>query len=174
VLGEIIPPPPPTVPELPSDESKMDLPLRQMLAKHREHAACAGCHARFDGFGLAFEGYGPVGERRTVDLAGRLIDAHADFPGGHQGNGLDDLLVCIRTHREQDFTNNLQRKILVYALGRGLQLSDDPLLDEMRKSFADNGHRLSALIESIIVSPQFRNQRNPEYLTKAEGTRKAD
>src|SRR5207253_11514547 len=84
LLGEVIPPPPPTVPELPADESKMDLPLGQMLARHRENPACAGCHQRFDGFGLAFEGYGPVGEQRTKDLAGRQVDTRAEFPGGGQ------------------------------------------------------------------------------------------
>jgi hypothetical protein len=55
VLGEIIPPPPPIVPELPADEAKSDLPLRDMLAQHRSNAVCASCHARFDSFGLAFE-----------------------------------------------------------------------------------------------------------------------
>ncbi len=164
VLGEIIPPPPPTVPELPSDESKMDLPLREMLAKHRQNPACAGCHARFDSFGLTFEGYGPVGEQRTKDLAGRAVDTHADFPGGRQGNGLDDLLTYIRAYREKDFINNLCRKMLVYSLGRSLQFSDEPLLDDARKAFDASGNRLSVLIESIVVSSQFRNQRNPEYL----------
>ncbi len=82
VLGEEIPPPPAVVPELPRDEAKLDLPLREMLAKHREDASCASCHARFDSFGLAFEGYGPVGERRTKDLAGRPVDTRATFPGG--------------------------------------------------------------------------------------------
>lgn len=163
VLGEVIPPPPPTVPELPGDESKMDLPLRQMLAKHREHAACAGCHQRFDGFGLAFEGYGPVGEQRSKDLAGRPVDIQAEFPGGGQGSGIDGLIEYIRGRREKDYVNNLCRKLLVYALGRGLQLSDEPLVDQMKNGFTTSGHRFSALIESIVVSPQFRNQRNPEY-----------
>ena len=80
VLGEVIPPPPPIVPELPNDEAKLDLPLREMLAKHRDNPACAGCHARFDSFGLAFEGYGPIGEARTKDLAGHPVETRADFP----------------------------------------------------------------------------------------------
>lgn len=164
VLGESIPPPPPSVPELPGDESKMDLPLRQMLAKHRENAACAGCHARFDGFGLAFEGYGPVGEQRTKDLAGRAVDTQADFPGGRQGKGLDDLVAYIREKRESDFVDNLVRKLLVYALGRSLQLSDEPLVDSMKTSFAAGGNRFSVLVESIVSSPQFRNQRVPVQL----------
>lgn len=167
LLGEAIPPPPPSVPELPSDESKMDLPLREMLARHREHASCAGCHRRFDGFGLAFEGYGPVGEQRTKDLAGRPVETQAEFPGGGQGSGVDGLTEYIRTRREKDYVNNLCRKALVYALGRGLQLSDEPLIEQIRGAFAASGHRFSALVESIVVSPQFLNQRNPEY--RAQG-----
>ena len=65
LLGEHIPPPPPHVPELPNDEAKLgDLTLREALARHRDDKSCAGCHERFDSFGLAFEGYGPVGEAR--------------------------------------------------------------------------------------------------------------
>ena len=88
VLGEMIPPPPPVVPELPKDEAKLDLPLREMLAQHRSNPACASCHARFDAFGLALENYGPVGEARTKDLAGHAVDTQATFPGGSQGAGL--------------------------------------------------------------------------------------
>ena len=80
VLGERIPPPPPVVPELPRDEAKLDLPLREMLARHRADPDCAACHARFDALGLVFEGFGPVGDRREKDLAGRPIDARASFP----------------------------------------------------------------------------------------------
>jgi hypothetical protein len=85
VLGEQIPPPPPTVPELPADEGKMDLPLREMLERHRADPSCAGCHARFDSFGLAFEGYDPVGERRTDDLAGRPRRRRSHFSGRRRG-----------------------------------------------------------------------------------------
>src|ERR1041384_2575013 len=103
VLGERIPPPPPKVPELPSDESKLELSLRDTLAKHREDPNCAACHARFDSLGLVFEGYGPIGERREKDLAGRPIDAHAVFPSGGEGTGLEGLLQYVREKRQNDF-----------------------------------------------------------------------
>ncbi len=132
VLGEEIPPPPAVVPELPRDEAKLDLPLREVLAKHREDASCATCHARFDSFGLAFEGYGPIGERRTKDLAGRPVDTQATFPGGSEGSGFDGLRNYMRTHRQNDFIDNLCRKMLVYALGRSLMLSDEPTIEAAR------------------------------------------
>ena len=169
VLGEVIPPPPPTVPELPRDESKSNLPVRELLAKHRENPACASCHARFDSFGLAFEGYGPVGERRTKDLAGRTVDERATFPGGGQGDGLDGLQSYIRARREKDFLNNLCEKTLAYALGRSLMISDEPLLEAMQTKLAASGHKMSALIETIVTSPQFLNRRSPEFAQQKGG-----
>jgi len=159
VLGETIPPPPPVVPELPSDEAKLDLPLREMLARHRENPACAACHARFDSFGLAFEGYGPIGERRSKDLAGHPVDTQAVFPGGSQGAGFEGIEAYIREHRQNDFIDNLSRKLLVYALGRSLILSDEPLVERMRTTLAANGYRFDPLVEAIVTSPQFVNKR---------------
>ena len=159
VLGEVIPPPPPTVPELPKDEAKLDLPLREMLAKHRDNPSCSSCHARFDSFGLTFEGYGPVGEARTKDLAGRPVDTQATFPGGSQGAGLRGLQDYIRANREKDFLDNLSRKMLVYALGRSLQLSDELLIERMNARLAANGYRFGALVETVVTSPQFLKKR---------------
>jgi hypothetical protein len=159
VLGEVIPPPPPTVPELPSDEAKMDLPLRDALAQHRSNPACASCHARFDAFGLTLENYGPVGETRTKDLAGRPVDTAAAFPGGSQGSGLSGLQTYIRAQREKDFLDNISRKLLVYALGRSPLLSDEPLIQRMNSRLAASGYRIGALIETIVTSPQFTNRR---------------
>jgi hypothetical protein len=161
VLGEVIPPPPPTVPELPQDEAKLDLPLREVLAKHRDNPACSSCHARFDTFGLTFEGYGPVGEARTKDLAGRQVDTQATFPGGSQGAGLAGLQRYIRANREKDFVDNLCRKMLVYALGRSLALSDEPLIQRMNARVAASGYRMGTLVETIVTSPQFLKRRTP-------------
>jgi hypothetical protein len=159
VLGEVIPPPPPTVPELPRDEATSNLSVRDLLAKHRDNKACAACHARFDSFGLVFEGFGPIGERRKSDLAGRAVDMRAAFPGGKQGEGIAGLQDYIRANREQDFLNNLNEKLLAYALGRSLLLSDEPLLEAMRTKLTASGYKMSALIETIVASPQFLNKR---------------
>ncbi|HYW48239.1 MAG TPA: DUF1592 domain-containing protein [Bryobacteraceae bacterium] len=168
VLGETIPPPPPVVPELPQDEAKSDLPVRDMLAKHRENPACASCHARFDTVGMAFEGYGPVGEARTKDLAGRPVDTKAVFPGGSQGAGFEGVQTYIREHRQADFLDNLSRKLLAYALSRSLQLSDELTVERMETRLAANGYQFSSLVETIVTSPQFLNKRNPDLPEKPE------
>ncbi len=161
VLGIRVPPPPPVVPELPSDESKTDLPIRQMLANHRSIPFCAACHQRFDSFGLAYEGYGPIGDVRTKDLAGRPVDTAVTYPGGVNGVGFEGLRDFIRDYRQDQFINNVCRKLLSYGLNRTLQLSDEALVDTMQTNLAKQGYGFDSLVETIVLSPQFRNKRIP-------------
>jgi hypothetical protein len=174
LLGETIPPPPPVVPELPHDESKTDRPLREVLAAHRANPVCAACHARFDSFGLAFEGFGPTGEARVKDLAGRPIDASATFPGGVQGAGMDGVQAFIRGHRQNDFVDGMARKLLSYALNRSLQLSDEGLIDKMKARLAANDNRFGAMVEAIVTSPQFLNKRRAEVPARSVAQAKSE
>ncbi len=160
LLGENIPAPPAIVPDLPDDESKLgETTLRQALARHRADKACAGCHEHFDAIGLAFEGYGPVGETRTKDLGGHPVDTHATFPGGSTGAGLEGLRAYIQADRRGEFLDNLCRKLLAYALGRTLIPSDDRTIEAMRARLDGDSGRFSALVETVVTSPQFRNKR---------------
>jgi hypothetical protein len=172
VLGEVIPPPPPVVPELPTDEAKTDLPIRDLLVQHRANPMCAACHSRFDSLGLAFEGYGPVGEARTKDLGGRAVDAHADFPGGAKGAGLAGVKEYIREHRQKDFVDNISRKLLAYALDRSVQLSDEPLAERMEAKLAARKYQFDSLIETIVTSPQFLERRRTENAQRPDNRQK--
>jgi hypothetical protein len=160
LLGENIPAPPANVPDLPDDESKLgETTLRQALARHRADKACAGCHEHFDAIGLAFEGYGPVGETRTKDLGGHPVDTHATFPGGSTGAGLEGLRAYVQADRRGEFLDNLCRKLLAYALGRTLIPSDDRTIETMRARLDADSGRFSGLVETVVSSPQFRNKR---------------
>ncbi|MEI6862501.1 MAG: DUF1592 domain-containing protein, partial [Verrucomicrobiota bacterium] len=110
LLGTRIPAPPPNVPTIPADETKLgDLTLAQTLARHRADKSCASCHDKFDSFGLVFEGYGPVGERRALDLAGRPVQTAATFPDGSTGVGLDGLKYYFTTKADTEFKDHLCR-----------------------------------------------------------------
>jgi hypothetical protein len=164
LLGEHIPAPPADVPELPADESKLgELSLRQLLAKHRAVKSCSVCHNRFDAIGLVFESYGPIGERRKLDLGGRPVDDRAQFPDGSEGNGLDGLRSYLGAERKEDFVDNLCRKLLAYSLGRSLLLSDESTIEKMSADLKGNDHRFGQVIETIVTSPQFQNRRGRDY-----------
>ncbi len=161
LLGEQIPPPPPTVPELPKDEANTGaLTLPQLLARHRADKSCSGCHQRFDAVGLVFEGFGPVGERRVNDLGGRPVASGALFPDGKERAGLQGLRAYLREKRQGDFVDNLCKKMFAYALGRTLLPSDTKALASMREKLLAADYAFGALVEEIVLSPQFLKRRS--------------
>jgi sugar lactone lactonase YvrE len=165
LLDERIPPPPPTVPELPKDEADLGkLTLAQTLARHRADKNCATCHQRFDSIGLVFEDYGPIGERRSKDLGGRPVDNRAAFPDNVERQGLDGLRTYLREKRQAEFLANFNGKLFSYALGRTLLPSDQATLKKMQTPAAADGYTLGSpalgdLVEAIVTSRQFLNKR---------------
>jgi hypothetical protein len=87
------------------------------------------------------------------------VDDSATFPGGSTGAGVEGLRAYIRAHRQNDFIDNLSRKLLAFTLGRSLMLSDELLVEAMRTKLAASGYKFETLIESVVTSPQFRNKR---------------
>lgn len=171
VLGEHIPPPPASVPALPSDESKLgDRTLRETLVAHRADPSCASCHQRFDSLGLVFEGFGPIGERRELDLGGHPVDTHALFPDGSEGAGIEGLRRYIQSRRRDDFVDAFIRKLFGYALGRTLILSDEETVQWMKVNLRRNGYRFETLIDSIVTSSQFRYKRVHNEFTEAQNS----
>jgi len=166
VLGEHIPAPPADVVALPAKETDTNgKTVRELLELHVESAKCARCHIRFDSIGLAMEGFDPVGRKRDKDLAGRLVDNVVKLPDGTAAHGIPEFARHILKERRDDFVNTVCRKLLGYALGRSLQLSDDVLLQEMRTALDQHGDRIVPLFETIVRSPQFRNQRGRDFTT---------
>jgi hypothetical protein len=160
LLGEKLPKPPKNVPVLP--ESELDtngLTMRQITERHRETASCAKCHDRIDPFGFALEGFDAIGRRRTNDLAGRPIDTSVTLKDGTQFADIVGLRDFVLTKRRKEFLRQFSRKLLGYALGRAVELSDEPLLAEIQRVLSTNGYQIQSAIETIINSPQFRQHR---------------
>ena len=164
LLGEHIPAPPADVATLPAKETDTQgKTIRQLLALHTDDVRCARCHVRFDPVGLAMEGFDPIGRARSKDLAGRPIDNLVRLPSGKEAHGVPEFAKHLIAERKHDFEKTLGQKLLGYALGRSLQLSDQPLLEAMQASLGANEDRLGAVFETIVCSPQFRNQRCRDF-----------
>jgi hypothetical protein len=129
------------------------------VARHTRDARCAACHRKIDPFGFALEGFDAIGRLRQLDLAGRPIDTHAKLPDGTEVNGLAGLRDYLVRTRRGAVVRQFCRKLLGYALGRAVQLSDGPLLGEMHQRLKDNGFRFSVAVEAIVQSRQFREIR---------------
>jgi len=153
ILGDKLPNPPKGVPVLP-DEAPEGLTERQLIERHSRDANCAGCHSRIDPYGFALEGFDAIGRAREADTKTVLRD-------GKTIAGLEGLRDYLAGERRGDFLRQFSRKLLGYALGRSVQLSDQPLLDEMVES---DGALVGDLVEKIVLSPQFRNGRGREIV----------
>lgn len=158
LLGERIPPPPKDIPQLP-DEIPEGLTERQLTELHSSAAACATCHLRVDPWGFALEGFDAIGRARTVDAAGVPIDSVTQLPDGTPLDSLDSVRQYLLTVRRDDFLRQFCRKLLGFALGRSVQLSDKPLIDEMMTQLAAHDYRLSVAIDCIVTSDQFQRVR---------------
>lgn len=160
LLGEKLPKPPKDVPILPEDETATDgLTVRELVARHTSDAKCSSCHKKIDPFGFSLEGYDAIGRRRDVDLANRPIDTKTTLPDGQGIDGWPGLRDYLIENRRATVLRQFCKKLLGYSLGREVQLSDEPLLEEMQQQLAEHEYRFSAAVETILKSPQFREIR---------------
>ncbi|MCH5372965.1 MAG: DUF1588 domain-containing protein, partial [Planctomycetes bacterium] len=150
LLGERLPRPPAGVPQLP-ESVPSGLTERQLIERHSSDPACAKCHSRIDPFGFALEQYDAIGALRPHEA-----DTRTTLYGGKAIEGLDGLRGYLVTDRRDEVVRQFCRKLLGYALGRELQLSDEPLIDEMLDKLTDRDYRFSAAVEAIVTSPPFR------------------
>ena len=156
LLGERLPRPPAGVPVLP-DEPPQGLTARQLIEQHSSAETCAKCHRKIDPFGFALEQYDAIGRLRPapVDTTTMLVE-------GQTIDGIEGLRHYLLNDRRDDIVRQFCRKLLGYALGREVQLSDRPLLDTMMNDLKMNDYRFSAAVESIVLSDQFRKIRGTE------------
>lgn len=153
------PPPPPGVDQLPDDHASGDdaRSLRQILEVHRRDPDCASCHLRMDALGFALEPFDAVGRWRTNE-EGRLIDSAATLPGGRKiegPRGLRDVLI-----EDPALLRSFAKHLLIYALGRGLEWRDEPLLDGLAAKLQDQP-TVKAAIDFIVTSDAFRRMPRP-------------
>ena len=164
LLGDKLPRPPKGVPILP-ETAPQGLTERQLIEKHSSDPACARCHQRVDPFGFALEGFDAIGRARSKDASGLDIDTRTVLPGGVAVDGLNGLRDYLLTLRQDDFLRQFSRKLLGYALGRAVQLSDKPLLDAMVARLKHGEGRVGGALELIVLSSQFREVRGRDFKT---------
>ncbi|MCE9531341.1 MAG: DUF1592 domain-containing protein [Planctomycetes bacterium] len=167
LLDETPPPPPPNVPELNRDQPNVrNLTIPQALALHRSSAACMGCHQKIDPWGIAFEEYDAVGNWMRsgpgADLRKRrtnqAIDSKADLPTGTKVGGMEELRAELLRVKSDDFRRAMLRKVMSYALGRSLTLTDVETADGLVTKLRAREDKLPALIELIVASEAFQSK----------------
>jgi hypothetical protein len=147
---------------LPAEEATETLSVRELTEKHSSDPRCAHCHDRMDAFGFALENYDAIGRFRERDLGGHEITTRARIKDGTEIDGLAGLRQYLVTTRRDAFLHQFCRKLLGFALGRSVQLSDEPLITEMQEQLRAHDFRISAAFEAIVQSRQFLDIRGRE------------
>ena len=159
ILGSPPPPPPPDVPELSGDAEISAKSLRELLAKHRASAVCSSCHSRLDPIGFSLENFDAVGRYRARE-GDAVIESSGSLPDGtliDGPRGLKNVLL----DRKDEFVETFAEKLLTYALGRGLEDYDRPVVRDIRRRAERNGYQFASLVEAIVDSVPFQLRRAP-------------
>jgi hypothetical protein len=162
ILGTPPPPPPPNVPDLAlkAGGDGKQLSMREQMEMHRSNAACASCHKFMDPLGFALENFDATGKWRTMD-SGSRINASGVTPDGFPLNGPADLRKYIVSRPDQ-FANTVTEKLLTYALGRGVESYDYPVIRKIVRDSAPGDYKWSSLVIAIAKSTPFQMRRSRE------------
>ncbi len=157
LLNAPVPPPPPEVPALDEKAAGTAMSQRALMEQHRANSICASCHSRMDPLGFGLENYDAIGRWRTND--GKFpIDASGSLPDGKSFSGPAELKSYLSGKREA-FAEALTEKMLIYALGRGLDRPDHAIVKTAARRLGEDGYRFSRLISEIVESLPFQSRR---------------
>lgn len=157
LLGDEPGAPPADAGELPGAAGKRGKTLREELEIHRDREDCSVCHDKIDPLGFGLQEFDAIGRWRKSE-AGKPIDATGELPDGSTFRGVEGLREYVVERRREDFVETVAGKLLRYALGRDLQVYDEPALAEVVEATLADGSRARALVEAIVLSYPFRHQ----------------
>jgi hypothetical protein len=151
------PPPPPNVPDLDQADAGADATLRQRMEKHRANAVCASCHSKMDPLGFGLENFDAIGSWREKD--GKLpVDPTGVMPDGKKFNGPVELVAVLSGQRDA-FAQCLVEKMMTYALGRGLEVSDRAEVKRVTARVTSSQYKFSSVVLGIVNSLPFQMKR---------------
>ena len=157
LLGTPPPPPPADVPPLEPTPGKVFKTMRERMAMHRDNPACAGCHRVTDPLGFVLENFDGVGAFRVREN-GVPVDASGAAPDGTPVNGVVELRQALLKHQDA-FIYTLTEKLMIYALGRGLEAYDMPVVREIVRDASKQDYRFSSVFRGIVKSVPFQMRR---------------
>jgi len=129
--------------------------MREQMEMHHANPTCASCHSLFEPIGLALENFDGIGSWRLQE-AGQPIDVSGVLGDGTKIDGVASLRAVLTQHSEQ-FVRVVTQKLLTYALGRGVEDQDMPLVRAIVRGAAGSDYRFSGLVLGIVRSAPFQN-----------------
>src|SRR5262249_2379019 len=159
LLGTPPPPPLPNVPPLRETGNVLQMSMRERMAAHRSNPVCSSCHSMIDPLGFALENFNPIGQFRKVDENFAPIDASGALPDGTKFSGIDDFRAAL-VKNPDSFVNTVTEKLMIYALGRGLEAYDYPAVRKIVRDAGTSNYRFSSIVLGLVRSVPFQMRRS--------------
>jgi Protein of unknown function (DUF1585)/Protein of unknown function (DUF1588) len=123
------------------------------MLDHRVRSDCIQCHSMMDPIGFALENFDAIAAWRTQD-EGNSIDPTSTMFDGTKVNGPTGVRNWLAGYSDQ-FVEVTVEKLLTYALGRGVDYQDMPLVRSIAHDAAKNGNKFSTIVLDIAKSKPF-------------------
>jgi len=153
ILNVPPPPPPPNVPALKDNGDGKVLSVRERMEAHRANSVCATCHKVMDPIGFSLENFDAIGQWRNTD-DGAKIDPSGTLFNGTKVSGPQDLRAMLTSNPEV-FMGVFTQRLMTYALGRGVEYQDMPIVRSIMHDAAKNDYHFSSLVLGIVNSAPF-------------------
>lgn len=160
--------PPPNVPELNStDPNFAKLSVREQLALHREEESCHDCHLGIDPWGIALENFGGDGlwraqisraKTKGKGLIKLPVVSKTNLPDGTSVTGYEDLKTYLKDQKQKQFARAFTSRLLTYALGRRLEVTDQKTVDSLTEKFITSDYRIQPLIQLVVANKIFQTK----------------
>jgi mono/diheme cytochrome c family protein len=167
ILGVVPPEPPANVPALRQSDKMangqpvpLEISMRERMQEHRANPVCASCHLKMDPIGFAMEGFDAVGKARSTEW-GKPLDLTGQLSDGVTFDGVVGLRQALERYSPQ-FVATITEKLVVYALGRGVDHRDMPMIRAIVRDGARSNYRMSSLILGIVKSAPFSMNLNDQ------------
>jgi hypothetical protein len=125
------------------------------MIDHRVRQDCVQCHRLMDPIGFALENFDGIGLWRTTD-EGTPVDAKAQTFDSTEVDGPNALRNWLTTKYDDQFVAVATEKLLTYALGRGVEYRDMPLVRSIARDVVKNNGRFSAIVMGVVKSKPFQ------------------
>ena len=179
ILGQPVPPPPPSVPAVEPD-IRGATTIRELLAKHRSEPSCNSCHAKIDPPGFALESFDVFGGfrdryRAMGDKDGKTslgygkngqpfyfhdslpVDASGALPDGRAFADVRDLKRLLLKD-ERAIARNLARQLVTYATGAPVGFGDRAQVEVILDKTRPSQYGVRSIVKQLVASDLFRKK----------------
>jgi hypothetical protein len=152
ILGDHLGEAPMDVPPIPKPKPGQKMTFREIFKMHQSADSCAICHQKIDPLGFGLENYDYTGKFRPSSPE---VDSSGMTPNGNKFKDFSELKQLLVKRYDEDIIHNISEKVYTYALARGMEAPDRPIVDAISNKMIETDGTYRDLIRAVVTSTAF-------------------